>query len=326
MNVLGKLINQCMLLCFLVLVTCSPFINAHETPIAVLSLHERSSGEFNIEWTYASSKNDVPPTAIYPSHCVSNKASLDCGTKGLIGELTLLKLGEKYSAAVIQVAKKGKPIKAYTLTGSNPSIIFTESGVLPWTQVMMSYIPLGFEHIMLGVDHLLFVLGLLFLVSNRWMLIKTITSFTIAHSITLGIATFGWVGVPERPVNAAIALSIVFLAVEIVKLKQGKRCLSAQYPWAIAFGFGLLHGFGFASALTDIGLPAENLPAALLFFNIGVEIGQVLFVLLVLGLFASHRTLQANFPSWTKTASIYSIGGIAAFWFIARMDIMVTSI
>jgi hypothetical protein len=299
---------------------------SHETPIALLTVNERmQQGQFDVAWTYASSKNDIPPKAIFPEHCAYQYPKLNCGEKGLLGELKVLKLGEKYSAAVIQISRLDSPTTAYTLTGSNPSIMITASGILPWTQVMKSYVPLGFEHIMLGIDHLLFVLGLLFLVKERWMLVKTITSFTVAHSITLGVATFGWVGIPDRPVNAAIALSIVFLAVEIIKLRRGQKCLSAQYPWAIAFGFGLLHGFGFASALTEIGLPPENLPAALLFFNIGVEIGQIGFVFLVLALFASHKALKASFPRWTETASIYSIGSIAAFWFLSRIDILVAT-
>jgi len=311
-----------------VLVICifSVKLFAHETPIALLTLNEQQAGEFQVEWTYASSKNDVPPTAVFPAHCNYQYPKLSCGEKGLVGKINLLKLGEKYSAAVIQISKKGTTNKAYTLTGANPSIMLTASGVLPFTEVMKSYVPLGFEHIMLGIDHLLFVLGLLFLVNNRWMLVKTITSFTIAHSITLAVASFGWVGVPEKPVNAAIALSIVFIAVEILRLRRGQRCLSAKYPWAIAFGFGLLHGFGFASALTDIGLPPENLPAALLFFNMGVEIGQVGFVLLVLALIESHKALKANLPRWAETASIYSIGSIAAFWFVSSISMLVTRV
>ena len=298
---------------------------AHETPIALLKVTETArAGEFKVEWTYASSTNDVPPKAVFPAHCDYQHPLLKCGKTGLIGEVNILQLGEKYSAAVIQLSKRDSKRVAYTLTASNPRLMLTPSGVLPTVEVAKSYIPLGFEHIMLGIDHLLFVLGLLFLVGDKWMLIKTITSFTIAHSITLAVATFGWVGVPDGPVNAAIALSIVFLAVEIIKLRQGKPCLSARYPWAIAFGFGLLHGFGFASALTDIGLPPENLPAALLFFNVGVEIGQVGFVLVVLALFASHKTLKAQFPSWSEKASIYTIGSVAAFWFITRMDMLVT--
>jgi hypothetical protein len=330
MKPLKTTVNRLIVLFFLSLFGCSFLASsgyAHETPIALLKLTETArSGEFKVEWTYASSTNDVPPTAVFPAHCEYDYPTLACGDVGLIGDISLLQLGEKYSAAVIQIARRDAKKIAYTLTGSNPTIMLTPSGVLPTIEVAKAYIPLGFEHIMLGIDHLLFVLGLLFLVSDRWMLIKTITSFTVAHSITLAVATFGWVGVPDRPVNAAIALSIVFLAVEIIKLRQGKPCLSARYPWAIAFGFGLLHGFGFASALTDIGLPPENLPAALLFFNVGVEIGQVGFVLLVLALFASHKTLKARFPKWSEGFSIYAIGSLASFWFITRMDVLVNTV
>ena len=178
---------------------------------------------------------------------------------------------------------------------------------------------------LLGVDHLLFVLGLIWIVRTRWMLIKTITSFTIAHSITLAAATLGIVGVPERAVNAAIALSIVFIGVEIVKLHRGQVGLTVRHPWVVAFAFGLLHGFGFATALTALGLPPGDLPLALLSFNVGVELGQVAFVLLVLALQWALRVLTLEPPAWSRNAPAYAIGGIAAFWFIGRMTAIVTA-
>jgi len=299
-------------------------VQAHETPIALLKLTELKVGHFLADWTYSSSTNPVPPTPLFPEHCQYDYPDLHCGEQGLIGQFQLQQLGEQYSAAVVQISRLDGPTQSYTLTGANPGIFLSEDGKIPLSQVMASYIPLGFEHIMLGVDHLLFVLGLLWLVSNPWTLIKTITSFTIAHSITLAAATLSWIGVPEEPVNAAIALSIVFIAVEVIKHQRGEYCLSAQYPWAIAFGFGLLHGFGFSSALTEIGLPQESLPAALLFFNIGVELGQVLFVLLVIALIKCHRILQAGWPPWGKSASIYGMGSIAGFWFISRFMAIVS--
>jgi hydrogenase/urease accessory protein HupE len=180
-------------------------------------------------------------------------------------------------------------------------------------------VPLGFEHILLGVDHLLFVLGLMLLVDRLGLLIKTITAFTIAHSFTLAAATLGWIGVPEAPVNAAIALSIVVVTVEVIQERRGEPSWTGRYPWAVAFGFGLLHGFGFASALTDVGLPPENVPAALLFFNVGVEIGQICFVLLVLAVLWSHRRLQAELPRWYETLGVYVMGMVASFWFISRL-------
>lgn len=299
---------------------------AHETPIALLTLSERQPGTFSIDWTYSSSANQYPPTPVFPEHCqYQPPRRLVCGEQGLYGSLALEKLGQRYSAAVIQIFRLDAKTQSYTLTAANPAVTLTRSGRLPWTQVMASYVPLGFEHIMLGIDHLLFVLGLMLLVNNTWMLIKTITSFTVAHSITLAAATLGWVGVPERPVNAAIALSIVFVAVEVLKHRRGEPCLSARFPWAIAFGFGLLHGFGFAGALTGIGLPPENLPAALLFFNIGVELGQVSFVLVVLALLWCHRVLHAQLPRWSEGVAVYGMGAMASFWFLSRFTTIVTA-
>lgn len=295
---------------------------AHETPIALLTLSERQMGLFNVEWTFSSSTNQQPPTPVFPSHCEYDYPRLQCGEKGLYGNLLLEQLGERYSAAVVQVEYLNGDAHTYTLTGANPKVLLTPGGKLPLAQVASSYVPLGFEHIMLGVDHLLFVLGLMWLVSSPWMLLKTITSFTVAHSITLAAVTLGYMGVPEKPVNAAIALSIAIVAVEVIKYKRGEPSLSARMPWAIAFGFGLLHGFGFAGALTDIGLPPENLPAALLFFNVGVELGQVTFVFLVLALLWSHRTLQTAFPRWSETAAIYGVGIIGSYWFLTRVSMM----
>ena len=137
---------------------------------------------------------------------------------------------------------------------------------------------LGIKHILFGIDHLLFVLALLMIVSNRWMLLKTITSFTIAHSITLAVATLGYASVPERPLSATIALSILFLMPEIVRSRRGETSFTIRHPWLVAFVFGLLHGFGFASGLKAMGLPQTEIPLALLLFNVGVEVGQILFI------------------------------------------------
>ena len=155
--------------------------------------------------------------------------------------------------------------------------------------VAATYLKLGVEHILLGIDHLLFVLALILIAPNTRQLIKAITAFTVAHSITLAAATLGFVHVPPTPVEAAIALSIAFVAAEIVRAREGKAGIAARAPWIVAFAFGLLHGFGFAGALSEIGLPAGHIPVALLFFNVGVEIGQLLFVAVVLGLAALFR-------------------------------------
>jgi hypothetical protein len=185
------------------------------------------------------------------------------------------------------------------------------------------YAGLGIEHILLGIDHLLFVFGLLLLVSGPWMLVKTITAFTLAHSITLALATLGMVEVPPRPVDAAIALSIVFLGAEILRTRQGRPGLTASRPWVAAFAFGLLHGLGFAGALTELGLAPREIPLALLFFNLGVEIGQLMFVGAFLTLAWALRQLQVLWPRWAEPLPAYAIGTIAAFWFIERTSAIV---
>lgn len=182
------------------------------------------------------------------------------------------------------------------------------------------YTMLGIEHILTGVDHLLFVLALLFIVNGRWKLVKTITAFTVAHSITLALATLGFVELPASPVEAAIALSIVFLAAEIIWRQRGQDSLTFRRPWLVAFAFGLLHGLGFAGALSEIGLPPSEVPIALLFFNIGVELGQLLFIaviLIVSGL--SSRLIQhQGVTSVVRMVTVYSIGTLATYWFIER--------
>ncbi|MEJ2113921.1 MAG: HupE/UreJ family protein [Flavobacteriaceae bacterium] len=185
-------------------------------------------------------------------------------------------------------------------------------------QVIKTYTILGIEHILLGFDHLLFVLALLILSTGFKKLLKTVTAFTVAHSITLSFSVLGLATLPGPPVEAVIALSIVFLAMEIVKVQQGKPSLTSQKPWLVAFSFGLLHGFGFAGALIDIGLPQTEIPLALATFNIGVELGQIIFVVVVL---ASLRllALKKEWPNVVKQIPAYGIGSLAAFWLIERI-------
>ncbi len=182
------------------------------------------------------------------------------------------------------------------------------------------YTRLGDEHILAGIDHLLFVLALLFVVDGRWKLVKTITAFTVAHSITLTLATFGFISLPSAPVEAAIALSIVFLASEIIQSQRGRDSLTFRKPWLVAFAFGLLHGLGFAGALSEIGLPPSEIPVALLFFNIGVEIGQLAFVFAILAvLWILNRRSRGGFDAQTVAPAVaYIVGTLAMFWFIER--------
>ena len=190
-------------------------------------------------------------------------------------------------------------------------------------EVVTTYTILGIEHILAGFDHLLFVLALLLLVQGTRRLLVTITAFTAAHSLTLAGATLGWVHVPGPPVEAAIALSIVFVASEIVHTRRGRSSVTQHYPWVVAFTFGLLHGFGFAGALAEVGLPQSSIPMALLFFNVGVEIGQLLFVGAVLAAIAVGwrvgRRLRFTQPGWLWRLAPYGIGALASFWLVERV-------
>lgn len=187
-------------------------------------------------------------------------------------------------------------------------------------EVSISYTALGIEHILLGVDHLLFVAALVMLVRGRRQLVLTITAFTVAHSITLALATLGLIAIPSPPVEAAIALSIMFVAVEILRREQGRRSLASEQPWLVAFSFGLLHGLGFAGALAEVGLPGNSIPLALLFFNIGVEIGQLIFVGALLAGAALLRRLAGPVDArWSTVVPAYAIGGLASYWMIERV-------
>jgi hydrogenase/urease accessory protein HupE len=186
-------------------------------------------------------------------------------------------------------------------------------------EIAWSYTVLGVEHILSGFDHLLFVFALLLVVRGGKRIVATVTAFTIAHSITLVAATLGWVTVPGPPVEAIIALSIVFVAAEVMRGVKGHPGLTARAPWVVAFSFGLLHGFGFAGALAETGLPQTAIPVALLMFNVGVEIGQLMFVATVLVLAASSRKILTTHPVWSVPAAAYAIGTMAAFWTIERI-------
>lgn len=195
----------------------------------------------------------------------------------------------------------------------------TVKGATGTGEVAWSYLVLGVEHILGGVDHLLFVLALLLIVSGGKRIFLTITAFTVAHSITLVAATLGWVHVPGPPVEAMIALSIVFIAAEIVHGLRGKPGLTARAPWVVAFSFGLLHGLGFAGALAEVGLPQKAIPVALFTFNVGVELGQLMFVMVALGAGAALSRVPFRRPTWLPYALPYAIGCVAMFWVIERI-------
>jgi hydrogenase/urease accessory protein HupE len=217
---------------------------------------------------------------------------------------------------LVRVAPLGRPVQALRLTAASP---MAEIAARPdrW-QVAWTYFVIGIEHIVFGFDHLLFVVSLVLLLTGGWAVAKAVTAFTVAHSITLIGTTLGVLGLPQRPVESVIALSIVFLAVEIAKKRPDALRLSERVPWIVAFLFGLLHGFGFAGALQDIGLPESEVPTALLTFNLGVEAGQLAIVLLCFGLLALIKRAAPAVERPVVVAATYAIGGIASFWFIER--------
>jgi hydrogenase/urease accessory protein HupE len=185
--------------------------------------------------------------------------------------------------------------------------------------VAWTYTTLGVHHILSGIDHLLYILAMLFLVTGWRRILATMTAFTATHSLTLSAAALGWVHVPQPPVEACIALSIVFVAREIVETRHGRPGLTARWPWVVSFTFGLMHGFGFAGALAEVGLPTKAIPIALLFFNVGVEIGQIVFVASVLAASAVLMRLRQPRVAWVRAVPPYVIGAIAMFWVIARV-------
>ena len=223
--------------------------------------------------------------------------------------------------ALVRVQRLDGTVQVTRLTPSAPSFVVEAApGAL---EVARTYLVLGVEHILFGIDHLLFVLALFILVKGTGRLIATVTAFTVAHSLTLAGATLGFVHVPGPPVEAGIALSIVFVAAEIVHGGQGRIGLTERFPWIVAFTFGLLHGFGFATALSEVGLPQSAIPVALLFFNVGVETGQLFFIASVFAVVALARQVTQRIhmsqPAWAWRVPAYAIGSVSAYWTIQRI-------
>ena len=262
-------------------------------------------------------KEQTPPSSRKVAAAMVKQWSIVCagGLKDL--DITIEGLQNTLTDVLARVTHAGGATQTVRLAPDN--IRFTVSGIPSTLEVITTYLSLGVEHILLGIDHLLFVFALLLIVQGWRRLVGTITAFTVAHSITLAAATLGYVNVPQAPVEAVIALSILFLATEIIHMQQGKIGLAQRYPWLVAFIFGLLHGFGFAGALSEIGLPQSDIPLALLFFNIGVEVGQLIFVATVLLVGMILRRYISQPMRWGETVITYMIGGIAAFWTIERV-------
>jgi hypothetical protein len=310
--------------------------SAHEARPCYLELKETSPGQFAVLWrTPVLAGMRVPVTLALPADVKEIKTPdeqelidshverrwIDAGPNGLAGKrIDFPGLQFTITDVLVRVELLDGRSWSTIVHSSKPYIeIAAPQGHL---EVMGAYIVHGIRHISLGADHLLFLLGLLLIVKDRWMLIKTVSAFTVAHSITLALATLGYVNAPVVPLNAAIALSILFLGPEIVRVWRGQTSFTIRHPWVVAFAFGLLHGFGFASALTSAGLPHAELPLALLSFNIGVEIGQIGFVLLVLLLERAFRILEIRWPHWAQALPGYTVGSLGAFWTIQRVLIL----
>ena len=309
------------LLALLLLLLAAPAA-AHEASMGVLQLREIRPGSYVGGWTLEPTIGASRVQLSLPPQCRVDLPSVECGPQGLVGRVTIGNLGADMSAVLIRLEPLGADPRSYTLTTASPAASILGAGAPAWQTwlgVADAYVNIGIDHILLGADHLLFVLGLIWIVPGGWQLVRTITAFTVGHSISLAAAAYGVVGAPERPLNAAIALSIVFVGVEIANLRRGQPGVAGRYPWAIALGFGLVHGIGFASALSALGIERALLFPALLSFNVGVEIGQLAFVLLVLALMWAHRRLGATLPRWGGALPAYAIGTVASFWFLGRM-------
>jgi hydrogenase/urease accessory protein HupE len=237
---------------------------------------------------------------------------------GLVGQsIRIDGIASGVTDVIVRVERQDGTSQVERLLPADPQFVVKApegTGEVAW-----SYLVLGVEHILGGIDHLLFVLALLLIVRGGKRIFYTITAFTLAHSITLVAATLGWVHVPGPPIEAMIALSIVFVAAEIVNGLRGKPGLTARAPWVVAFSFGLLHGFGFAGALAEVGLPQNAIPVALLMFNVGVEVGQLIFVGFALGAAALTARVPVHRPAWTNFVLPYAIGTVAMFWVIERV-------
>lgn len=220
------------------------------------------------------------------------------------------------SDVLVRVAPLGRAVQALRLTPAEPHVMI-KAKPDRW-QVARTYFVIGIDHIVFGYDHLLFVVALVLLLSGFWTVFKAVTAFTIAHSLTLIGTTLGLVGLPQQPVESIIALSILFLAVEIVKRKPHAPRLSERIPWVVAFAFGLLHGFGFAGALKEIGLPESDVPTALLTFNLGVEAGQLAIVAATVGVLGLLRHRWHGVEHKLVKMATYAIGITASYWFIER--------
>ena len=319
------------------LVTLSPGAFAHEVRPAYLELRQTALERYSALWKVPglgenlhlglyvelplTCTNATEPHALMANNAFTERWTFKCngGLRG--GTIHIAGLAATMTDVLVRVVRLDGTTQITRIRPSDPS--FVVEAELGGLEVARTYLVLGVEHILTGVDHLLFVLSLVILVKGTRRLIATVTAFTLAHSLTLAGATLGFVHVPGPPVEAAIALSILFMAAEILHSRRDKTGLMERFPWIVAFTFGLLHGFGFAGALSEVGLPQSAIPVALLFFNIGVELGQLLFIASVFAIMRLAQLLLRRIripqPTWAWRVPPYAIGSAAAFWIIQRI-------
>jgi hydrogenase/urease accessory protein HupE len=309
---------------------------AHEVRPGFLNLRETETNVFLLTWKvpalgafHLGMEPRLPETCRYIGEPITvqnsgafvERARIRC-EHGLEGErLGIAGLEATQTDVLARIESRNGAVWNARLTPAAPEITIAPS--LNWFAVAKTYVGLGISHILFGVDHLLFVLCLLLLVRDTRKLLLTVTAFTVAHSITLSAATLGIVRVPAAPVEATIALSIVFLARELLSGEAGRSAVTRTYPWVVAFSFGLLHGLGFASALAEIGLPQGEIPLALFAFNLGVELGQLAFITVVLSVWRLARLLARGVvnatPAFAPRLTGYAVGITASFWIFARL-------
>jgi hydrogenase/urease accessory protein HupE len=298
---------------------------AHDVQPGVLVVRELSAQNYSVQW-FAPVWGSERPLGLeprFPEHCRHQGPLLACGAQGLNGSIAIKGIERSRAEVVVQIGWANGQTLTETLNARRPGLavrgVPKDAGFRATTRLAQSYLALGFEHILTGIDHLLFVVGLVLLVGFRVRLIWTITAFTLAHSLTLAASMLDSMILPRAPVESAIALSILLLAVELAR--RGPS-LTRRVPWVVAFAFGLLHGFGFAGALAEIGLPPEHRGLSLVTFNVGVELGQLLVIGVVWGL---GRLTRAALPRFRRLEPIfvYAMGGLAAYWFIDRASVIV---
>jgi hydrogenase/urease accessory protein HupE len=325
------------LLFFVLFATFARGVFAHEVRPAYLELRQTGAETYDALWKVpglgenlrlglyvelpAGCTNVTEPRASMINNAYTERWTVKSAGGLTGGTIHIAGLTATTTDVLVRLERLDGTTQVTRLTPSAPSFVVEDApGAL---QVARTYLVLGVGHILGGIDHLLFVLALLILVKGTRRLVATVTAFTLAHSLTLAGATLGFVHVPGRPVEAAIALSIVFVAAEIIHSRRGMTGLTERFPWIVAFTFGLLHGFGFASALNEVGLPQSAIPVALLFFNVGVEIGQLFFIASVFAVIALARQVArrtgTSQPAWAWRIPPYAIGCIAMFWVIQRI-------